>query len=171
LNVGAFTLSANGDWRSGGVMFSYTARLNYFVGNAWNTQYNDREPFIVPNSVVDNGDGTYSENLTPVTRANVFTYWGSILAAEENHVVDRSYMKLRNVSLTYRIPESLTGKAKISNASITAFGRNLALWTPEENHFVDPEGSTFGTNVQSQLGEFGALPTSATFGAILKLSF
>ncbi len=171
LNIGAFTLAGNGDWRSGGVMYSYTARLNYFVGNAWNTQYNDREPFIVPNSVTDNGDGTYSENLTPVTRANVFTYWGSILAAEENHVVDRSYMKLRNLSLTYRIPESLSGKAKISNASITAFGRNLALWTPEENHFVDPEGSTFGTNVQSQLGEFGALPTSATFGAILKLSF
>ncbi len=171
LNVGAFSLSANGDYRSGGVMYSYTARLNYFVGNAWNSAYNDREPFIVPNSVTDNGDGTYSENLNPVSRADVFTYWGSILAAEENHVIDRSYFKLRNVSLTYNIPASISNKAKVSNASITAFGRNLALWTPEENNFVDPEGSTFGTGLTGQLGEFGGLPTSASYGLALKLSF
>lgn len=171
LNVGAFSLSANGDYRSGGVMYSYTARLNYFVGNAWNTTYNDREPFIVPGSVVDNGDGTYSENLSPISRADIFTYWGSILSAEENHVIDRSYFKLRNVSLTYNIPNSLTNKAKVSNASITAFGRNLALWTPKENNFVDPEGSTFGTGLSGQLGEFATLPTSATYGLALKLSF
>ena len=164
-------MSANGDYRSGGVMYSYTARLNYFVGNAWNSAYNDREPFIVPNSVTDNGDGTYSENLNPVSRADVFTYWGSILAAEENHVIDRSYFKLRNVSLTYNIPASVSNKAKVSNASITAFGRNLALWTPEENNFVDPEGSTFGTGLTGQLGEFGGLPTSASYGLALKLSF
>lgn len=171
LNVGAFSLSANGDYRSGGVMYSYTARLNYFVGNAWNTSYNDREPFIVPNSVVDNGDGTFSENTNAISRADIFTYWGSILAAEENHVIDRSYFKLRNVSLTYNIPASISNKAKVSNASITAFGRNLALWTPEENNFVDPEGSTFGTGIDGQLGEFGGLPTSATYGLALKLSF
>lgn len=171
LTVGAFALSANGDYRSGGVMYSYTARLNYFVGNAWNTAYNDREPFIVPNSVVDNGDGTYSENINPVSRADVFTYWGSILAAEENHVVDRSYFKLRNVSLTYNIPKSVSDLVNISNASITAFGRNLALWTPEGNNFVDPEGSTYGTGLAGQMGEFGGLPTSASYGIALNLSF
>ena len=171
LNIGNFSFGANGDYRSGGVMYSYTARLNYFVGNAWNTSYNDREPFIVPNSVVDNGDGTFSENTNAISRADIFTYWGSILAAEENHVIDRSYFKLRNISLTYNIPTSVTNKAKVSNASITAFGRNVALWTPEENHFVDPEGSTFGTGIDGQLGEFGGLPTSASYGLALRLSF
>ena len=171
LNIGAFSISANGDYRKGGVFYSYTARLNYFVGNAWLTSYNDREPFIIPNSVVDNGDGTYSENLNPVTRADVFTYWGSILAAEENHVIDRSFFKLRNVSLTYNIPTKVTNMVKVSNASITFYGRNLALWTPEENNFVDPEGSTFGTGLSGQLGEFGGLPTSASYGVALKLGF
>ena len=171
LRVGAFALTANGDYRSGGVMYSYTARLNYFVGNAWNSAYNDREPFIVPGSVTDNGDGTYSENVNPVSRSDVFSYWGSILAAEENHVIDRSFFKLRNVSLTYNIPASVTNRAKMRNASITAFARNVALWTPAENHFVDPETSTYGTNIGGQLGEFGALPGSATFGVQLNLSF
>ncbi len=171
LNVGAFSLSANGDYRKGGVMYSYTARLNYFVGNAWNSAYNDREPFVVPGSVVDNGDGTYSENTTAVSRSDVFTYWGSILAAEENHVIDRSFFKLRNVSLTYHIPASVSNRANVSNASISLFGRNLALWTPENNHFVDPEGSTYGTNISGQLGEFATLPTSASYGVQLNLSF
>jgi len=171
LRIGAFTLSANADYRKGGVMWSYTARLNYFVGNAWTTTYNDREPFIVPGSVVDNGDGTYSENTTAISRADIFTYWGSVLAAEENHVIDRSYMKFRNLSLTYAIPVSVTSKAKISNASVTLYGRNLALWTPDENNFVDPEGSTFGTNIAGQIGEFSGLPTSASYGVTLNLSF
>jgi hypothetical protein len=73
--------------------------------------------------------------------------------------------------LTYNIPSSLTNKAKIGGASLTAFGRNLALWTPKENNFVDPEGSTFGTGLSGQLGEFGGLPTSASYGLALKLSF
>ena len=171
LTVGAFALNANCDYRHGGVMYSYTARLNYFVGNAWNSAYNDREPFIVPGSVVDNGDGTYSENTNPVSRSDVFSYWGSILAAEQNHVIDRSFFKLRNVSLTYNIPATVTNRAKLGNASITAFGRDLALWTPESNHFVDPEGSTYGTNIAGQIGEFSTIPTSATYGVQLNLSF
>ena len=48
---------------------------------------------------------------------------------------------------------------------------DITLQTPEENHFVDPEGSTFGTGLAGQLGEFGGLPTSATYGLALKLSF
>lgn len=86
-------------------------------------------------------------------------------------VVDRSYFKLRNVSLTYNIPTKVSDIVKVNNASLTVFGRNLALWTPEENNFVDPEGSTYGTGLAGQLGEFGGLPTSASYGVALNLSF
>jgi outer membrane receptor protein involved in Fe transport len=54
------------DWKEGGSMYSYTKRLSHFVGNGIETTYNDRNPFIIPNSVIDNGNGTYSENTTPV---------------------------------------------------------------------------------------------------------
>ncbi len=165
-------LTANTDYRKGGVMWSYTARLNYFVGNSWNTQYNDREPFIIPNSVVDNGDGTFSENTTPIDRSNIFTYWGSNSPThQENHVLPRTYFKLREVTLTYDLPNRLFGQAKVNNASVSLVGRNLVLWTPAENHFVDPEGSTFGTGLASQIGEFSAIPTNASYGVSLKLGF
>ncbi len=162
-------LSANADYRKGGVMFSYTARLNYFVGNAWNTQFNDREPFIIPGSVVDNGDGTYSENTRQIDRSDIFTYWGSNSPThEQNHIIPKTFFKLREVVLSYNIPEEWSNKIHLSNTSLSVFGRNLVLWTPEENHFVDPEGSTFGTGLSSQLGEFSAIPTNASYGMSLK---
>ncbi len=36
-----------------GLFYSRTAELNYFVGNAPQTNFNDRQPWIIPNSVVD----------------------------------------------------------------------------------------------------------------------
>ena len=34
-------------------MFSRTKDINYFVGNAIQTIYNERNPFIIPNSVIE----------------------------------------------------------------------------------------------------------------------
>jgi hypothetical protein len=166
-----FKLSANGDYRQGGVFYSYTARLNYFTGNAWNTQYNDREPWIIPNSVVEVSDGVYEENTTPISRANVFTYYGATQSYEYNHVLPRTFFKLRNVSLMYTVPKSLMSKLPVRVANIGLFGRNLILWTPDGNHFVDPEANTFGTDLRSMYGEFSAGPSTATYGVQLNLSF
>ena len=152
------------------MFYSYTARLNYFVGNAWNTQYNDRQPWIVPNSVVDNGDGTFSENTTPISRADVFTYYGATPSYEYNHILDKTFFKLRNVSLTYALPSGWF-KGSINNVSVTAWGRNLLLWTPSDNHFVDPESNTFGTSLASQLGEFSTGPSTSSYGITLNIKY
>lgn len=64
------TLSAAFDIRYGGKMFSRTKNLMQFTGNGKVTEENERRPFIIPNSVVANGDGTYSENTTPIYVAN-----------------------------------------------------------------------------------------------------
>lgn len=172
LTYGDFALSFDVDYRKGGVFWSYTARLNYFVGNAWNTQYNDREPYIIPNSVVENSDGTFTENTTEIDRSNIYTFWGgsSVPAREENHVLDKTFFKLRNLSLSYNLPTTLTDKLHVGKASLTVFGRNLILWTPAENHFVDPEGSTFGIGLAGKIGEFSSSPTNAMYGVTLKLS-
>ncbi len=164
-------LAFNVDYRKGGVFWSYTSRLNYFVGNAWKSQYNDREPFVVPGSVNKLSNGEYVTNTTAVDRSNIFTYWGATNAAQENHVLDKTFFKLRNVSLTYELPKSLLSKATIQRASITAFGRNLILWTPSDNHYVDPEGSTFGLDLTGQIGEFSTGPTNASYGLTFNLSF
>jgi TonB-linked SusC/RagA family outer membrane protein len=171
VKVWDFTLGGNADFRKGGVFYSYTARLNYFVGHSWNTQYNDREPWIIPNSVIDLGEGNYAENTTPISRANVFTYYGATDSYQNHHVLDRTFFKLRNLYLNYDLPSKLANQAKLEKATIGIFGRNLVLWTPADNHFVDPESNTFGTDLQSLYGEFATGPSTATYGIQLNLTF
>jgi len=43
------TLFASLDVRQGGVMYSRTSEMLYFTGNAVQTAYNDRQPWIIPN--------------------------------------------------------------------------------------------------------------------------
>lgn len=171
LSAFGLTLGADGDYRQGGVFYSYTARLNYFVGNAWETQYNDREPWIIPNSVVDAGDGTFVENTTPVSRADVFTYYGATDSWQNKHVLPKTFFKLRNLYLNYQLPTAFVRKANIEKATIGVFGRNLILWTPSGNHFVDPESNTFGTDLSSMYGEFSTGPSSYTYGIQLNVTF
>ncbi len=166
-----FRLSANADFRKGGVFYSYTARLNYFNGNAYQTQYNDREPFIIPGSVVQASDGTLTENTTAISRNDLATYYGVNNAYQYNHVLPKTFFKLRNVALNYTIPKSVLSKMPITAASIGVFGRNLILWTPKKNHFVDPEANTFGTNLKNLYGEFASGPSTASYGVQLNLSF
>lgn len=46
-------------------MYSYTAQLMHFVGNTTRSLFNNREPFVVPNSVIALKDGGYAETTVP----------------------------------------------------------------------------------------------------------
>jgi TonB-linked SusC/RagA family outer membrane protein len=161
------------DYRQGGLMYSYTARLNYFVGNATKTTYNGRNPFVVPGSVNLNSDGTYSENTTAVGKQRINEYWNQTnnKSISREHVLDKTYVKMRDLTLSYNFPENMLNKTPFSTLSLTAYGRNLFIWTPKENNFIDPEGSTFGNDLRSEFGEFGGGPSVRTFGMSLKASF
>ncbi|WP_274473807.1 SusC/RagA family TonB-linked outer membrane protein [Mangrovimonas aestuarii] len=167
------SLSFSVDWKEGGEMYSYTNRLLGFTGNSIATTYNDRNPFIVENSVVDNGDGTYSENTTPVTFDNVTGFYSSSNngSIEETHVIDKTFVRLRDITLRYNIPFSLVDQLGLSNASVSLYGKNLFLWTPDDNPYVDPESTTFGDDLASEFGEFSTNPTQRTYGVALKVSF
>ena len=60
------SLSAALDIRKGGYMFSRTKNLMQFTGNGYMTTYNDRNPFVIPNSVYADG----SENNSPIYLIN-----------------------------------------------------------------------------------------------------
>ncbi|MEP5601193.1 MAG: TonB-dependent receptor [Algibacter sp.] len=167
------TLTASLDWKEGGEMYSYTNRLLGFTGNSIATTFNERSPFIVPNSVNDNGDDTFSENTTPINWDDVTGFYSSSNngSIEETHVIDKTFIRLRDLSITYRIPSTFTDVIGINSASVSLYGKNLVLWTPDDNPYVDPEVSTFGSDLQSEFGEFAGNPTQRTYGFTLKASF
>ncbi|GHT68603.1 SusC/RagA family TonB-linked outer membrane protein [Bacteroidia bacterium] len=170
------TLSAVLDVRYGGRMFSRSKNLMYFTGNGIATTYNDRNPFIIPNSVVDNGDGTYSENTTPLLIANGAyqeDYFDDAGAGKfgANNLIDKTFAKLRNITLSYALPQKWVKPTRLSGISLSAFVNNAFVWTASDNHYIDPEVSSYGTDLMGQFGELYANPSCRVWGFNVSLKF
>lgn len=166
-------LSLAFDYRRGGDMYSATADTHYFVGNAVETQYNDRRPFVVPNSVQEVSDGVFVENTTPIEKTDINAYWnegGAML--DETWIIDKTYLKFREASLTFTMPQKWLGITDFfTGAQFSFVGRNLYIWTSRKNSVVDPESSTFGNDLTGRFGEFKGNPTVRQFGGSVRLSF
>lgn len=161
------TLNALLDTRQGNEMFSLTKFYTEFNGTASTTTIFDRKPFIIPNSVVENPDGTYSPNTTE-TLANAYIddgNWG-------RNVLDASFVKLREVGLTYKFSSSVINKIKASDLSLNVFVRNPLIWLSSENTFADPEVNGPGTAQSNISGiETTQTPNSRSYGVSLNLKF
>jgi TonB-linked SusC/RagA family outer membrane protein len=155
------------DVRQGGQFYSGTKSASDFNGTSLTSMLNDRQPYVVPGSVIDNGDGTFTPNTTPLT--NLFTMIGSL--PESQDLIDASFIKLREASISYTIEKKYFKKAPISGITIGVFGRNLKYWLPAENVFADPESNSFGQNGNVQGLEFSSVPTARSVGFDFKLRF
>ncbi|MBB6612248.1 SusC/RagA family TonB-linked outer membrane protein [Pontibacter sp. Tf4] len=157
------------DTRQGGKMYSRTRSTQRFAGTAPETLYNDRQPYIIPNSVVEIGNtGEYEENTVPLTNDNLYSYWGNL--PEGSNIIDASFTKLREVSLSYKLPESIVEKTFFGNIEVGVSGRNLILWTPDENTYIDPEMNSFG-NGNLQGYDFSSTPSTRSWGANIRVTF
>ncbi len=168
-----FTLRGTFDLHYGGYIFSYTKDYMHWTGSAVESTMNDRQPFIVPNSVVANGDGTYSENTTPVTQNTQHNFYGDYGAFESDaySIIDRSFLKLREVSLSYVVPNRMIEKYGVRDLRFSVVAGNILIWTPSDNTYIDPETTTFGNDLGARFGEFGANPTNQSFTFGLSLKF
>ncbi|WP_266202898.1 SusC/RagA family TonB-linked outer membrane protein [Pontibacter kalidii] len=157
------------DTRQGGKIYSRTRGTQRFAGTAPETLFNDRQPFIIPNSVVQVGTSDeYIENTTPLTNTNLYEYWGNL--PEGTNIIDASFTKLREVSISYQLPTTITEKTFFGNIEVGLSGRNLVLWTPDENTYIDPEVNSFG-NGNLQGYEFSSYPSTRSWGANLRVTF
>jgi len=86
------------------------------------------------------------------------------------YVYNSSYVKLKNLSLSYEIPKSVLGRVKVNSLRVYISAQNLFCITPYKGY--DPEIDQLPTNNAISLGqEFGVIPNakSITFGARLVL--
>lgn len=167
------------DYRRGGLFVSRTADLMYFTGNTLLTAYNDRRPFIIPNSVVQTGTDNqgkpiYAENTTPISPGNMDNYWYHSVNQPhswEHIILPKDLMKLRDITLSYRLPAGWANKIRANNLVLSAIARNFILWVPEKNTFIDPEVTNLGNDILGEFGEQGSGPTSRQYGLSLRVSF
>ena len=89
----------------------------------------------------------------------------------ENMVLDRTFVKLRELTLSYAIPKRIMANCPLKALEVSLVGRNLLMWTPKTNNFVDPEATNYGNDLLSDFGEFSAGPSSRFFGGNVKITF
>ena len=172
LTYKGFTFSFQISIRSGGQIWNGTrGALDYF-GTAGETANRDGSQVFsgIAGHLDANGNiiSTGSANAV-VGKTNQY-YWqnigNSFTGPTEATIEDGSYIKLRQISLTYALPQSLIRKAHIQSLSLTAFMNNIILWTKYSG--VDPETSLTGPSNSQGLDYFNN-PGIKSYGLRLNL--
>jgi TonB-linked SusC/RagA family outer membrane protein len=77
-------------------------------------------------------------------------YWRTPYA----YLEDASFVKLRDLSLTYDLPLDLVGRMGLSTASVTLAGHNLAIWSDYTGY--DPEVNSYGNRLFARADVYAA---------------
>jgi hypothetical protein len=87
----------------------------------------------------------------------------------EQFIVDGSWAKLRELSLSYSLKNDFIKKAKLSSINLTITGRNLYLWTRADLDF-DPESNLTGASNGRGLQYFNH-PTTKSYLASIQVNY
>lgn len=139
------------DWKQGGDIYNRN--------NQWNT-ISERS------AIVDQAGKPEGEKKTR-------KYYGSLYDVNQNQgfwVEDGTYLKLREVSLTYNFPKTLTEKLPFTSGRLSLIGRNVLQFTNYSGW--DPEVSSYSGDVQQNFAvDYGVYPTQSTYSLSLNLKF
>jgi TonB-linked SusC/RagA family outer membrane protein len=163
----AFSLSTLIDAKIGGDVHSMTYAWGRYAGTLSETLVG-RETGLVGNGVMADGNGGYVANNV-VVGAKSFNQASYSNSIESSAIFDASYIKLRQVSIGYNLPQRFLDKSIIQSLKFSIVGRNLAILHKNAPH-IDPEtGFSSANGEQGQ--EFGQYPSSRNMGFNINLKF
>lgn len=183
-----FSLSALFDIKVGADLYSMSARAAYESGKSkatmqgrdeWYASEELRQAagipkgsanwkptggFIAP-GVIDNGDGTYRPNDIII---NPEDYWMSVCRnAPSMFIYDNSYIKCREIVLSYQFPRKWLGKV-LQDMSVSFVARNpFIVWKNIPN--IDPDSNYNNTTGMGL--EYGSLPSRKSYGINVNIKF
>lgn len=150
-------------------LYPETAGLNE-LGNPKRNPVSQGGGVILPGVKEDGSPNDIRADYSAYTNPDGF-YGGSggNARVEKMHIYDGSFVKLRNLSLSYRMPKDVFGDESIvDNMTLSFIGRNL--WIIHKNlPYSDPEAGMSAGNVQGF--QNGAHPTFREIGASVKIEF
>ncbi|MFA5326424.1 MAG: SusC/RagA family TonB-linked outer membrane protein [Prolixibacteraceae bacterium] len=168
------------DWKHGGDLFSldmwYGSSTGLYEESAGlNDLGNPIRNYVTGDPATDGGlilQGVLPDGTKNTVRSNEMgTYYtpvGSAIAPNAMFIYDASYIKLRELSLTYTLPRTLFKGNYISGMSVSLVGSNL--WIIHKNlPYADPETTQGAGNVQGW--QSGVMPSTRNLGFTLNVNF
>lgn len=156
--------------KQGGQFYSKTKSDLDFNGTSEASTVNNRNPYIWNNSV--NQVGT-TNNYVPNTKAySPYDYFVNVQSKLPGQfLIDAGFVRLQELSLSYRIPAKLYKRSPFGSLEAGLFGTNLILWTSKSNKYNDPEETSSGSASNAQGFNFTANPSQRNYGISLKATF
>lgn len=103
----------------------------------------------------------FAANTTPTFLQDYISRYNGI---SEGNLIDKTYAKLREVTIGFNLPKSFLNRMSIQRASITLVGRNLLYFAKVKDIDLDQfPGMTSQSSLQT--------PTSKSYGVNLNITF
>ena len=103
---------------------------------------------------------------------NVYNWGGPQYSSSryELYIVKNSYIKMRELTLGYNLPQSMISKLGFSKLNLSVFGRNLFYFYRTIKD-IDAEQLTSGSRWTQTVNNAGTNPSSRTMGVMIRASF
>lgn len=165
-----FTLTASVDFSQGGKFYSLSDNWGTYSGLLAKTAATNDNGKNVREPVAEGGGvhvfGVDADGKPFDTYVDGFTYYHQFYGATpEPFIHDRSFIKLREVSLGYKFTTAGLGALgrTVKSMQLSFVGRNL--WVSSRAKGFDP------SELSAEWGENGQLPGTRSYGATLRLGF
>ncbi len=91
----------------------------------------------------------------------------------ESNIFDADYIKLREISLNYRLPNRISQQIGMSDINFAIYSRNIMIWTKNSGMGIDPERAyqASGGNFKQGVERYNAEPWVIPVGFKLGFSF
>lgn len=163
------------DVRKGGRIYSHTQTVGREGGIITETLEGRADGYdlskegngVIGKGVVQNPDGSFSENTKKVSVREWHTAWTDGRSIAEGVMYDASFIKLRELQIGYAIPDRVFGKVPLRGTTISLVGRNLFLKSVVPH--VDPETMAYNGGTALPGIEYMSIPSSRSYG--INLSF
>ena len=150
------------DYRNGGTIISGRQPLIDAAGHSERSLYG-REGGIILDAYLSDG----TKNTKSITSQQYFSAIGDRYPTGEEYSYSGTNIRLREVTLNYKIPAKLLNKNNyIKNASISLVGRNLFFFQKSTPFDPDISSGRGGTE-----GAYDAMPFTRTYGLNLQVGF
>jgi len=182
-----FSLSTLSEFNIGGQHYFSLAEDKTRAGLHVLTEYNDREPYVYPNSVYLDANGKSVPNTSIKTRDANSLLYNTVANASVGFLANSDFFKIKEVVFGY---EQVFKSRTIKKLNIGIYGRNLLNLYAKGNIYGDPQlvkgpgrysagavasNSGYGNNTQGVAPNAGSSRSTPSgiveYGAILSFNF
>jgi TonB-linked SusC/RagA family outer membrane protein len=121
-----------------------------------------------PGDVTDIPRLTISKNNPDQNNSAANNYTGNVSNLSSRYVEDGSYLRLKNLSLSYTVPRALSAKLHAERIKATVSATNL--WTLTSYRGLDPEVSAQSADQNTAGYDWATIPQPRTFQVILNIT-